>query len=339
MKRFRGSISGNIFKDGKMRRGTIRFHGHPEFSDSEGKDSDFRGTLIPGFINAHTHIGDSFINEIPAGDIPSIVGPGGFKQRMLATADEASVIAGMKWAMKTMASTGTYAFMDFRESGKRGIELLRKAAAGYPSPVILGRPVRGLLDLDDILIESEGIAPSAISDVGPDEIEAMSREAHAAGKIFGIHFSENVRENLDDLLRLKPDFVVHTIEATDDDLEILRTRNIPVAITPRSNIFYGKRPDYSRYVRAGLNLMIGTDNGMISSPDMFSEISFLYLYQRGINPVAPEAILSAATENPHNFLAAHGVSLTKHYIFYPEAFLTPYEIVTRGRYYRHRIIF
>ncbi len=337
MKSIAEKISGNIFTGGRMRKGTMTLGPRPEFSEKE-EHSDLRGTLIPAFINAHTHIGDSFISNVPAGDIPSIVGPGGFKQRMLDTADDASIISGMKWALNTMGSTGTYAFMDFRESGRRGVQLLRNAASGEPLPVILGRPVNGMLDLDEVIGMSDGIAPSAISDVDPYLLEAMSKYSHKAGKMFGIHFSENIRENLDDLMRARPDFIVHAIEASDDDLAVLRKHGIPVAVTPRSNIYYGKRPDYSRFFKSGMKIMIGTDNGMITPPDMFSEISFLFTYQRGINPVSPEAVISAATEIPFEFLSSHGVRFSMRYIFYPGVFLNPYDIVTRGRYFSYKII-
>ncbi|WP_075057285.1 amidohydrolase family protein [Thermogymnomonas acidicola] len=149
--------------------------------------------------------------------------------------------------------------------------------------IILGRPSSGGDEsLEHVISMCDGLALSAISDVDPALLDA-SRDAcrRMGGKLFAIHFNEDRREDLELLLSLEPDFIVHGIQCTKDEMKRLADAGIPVAITPRSNIFYGKRPDYSAFLDSGVTLMLGTDNAMVSEPDMFSEMDFLYRYQRG----------------------------------------------------------
>ncbi len=339
MKRFTGEISGNIFIDGAMRHGTLEILDEIRFSEETNKSAIKEGTLIPSFINAHTHIGDSFITNIPQGDIPEIVGPGGFKHRMLSSTEDSIIIEGMERSMRIMRETGTTAFMDFRESGLHGLELLERTLNYEVMPVALGRPDSRMADLGNIIDRSQGFAPSAISDEDFPRLMEMRQLSRAKKKLFGIHFSENSAENVDTLISLAPDFIVHSIASGDEDLDRIARANIPVVITPRSNIFYGKRPDYAKFLDHGIHLMLGTDNGMVSVPDMMQEMSFLYTYQRGIGPMSPEAIIRMSTESPYEFLVNHGIHPPKAYIFFPEVKLSPFEIVIRGGYFKHEIIF
>ena len=339
MKYFTGEISGNIFIDGAMKHGTLEIKDGVKFTEGERRNSGNVGTLIPSFINAHTHIGDSFITDVPAGDIPEIVGPGGFKYRMLSSATDDVIIGGMERSMRIMQETGTSAFMDFRESDIRGLELLERAAKHDVMPVPLGRPDSTTSDLGKIIDRCKGFAPSALNDDDFFQLMSMRHLSREKGKLFGIHFSENLPEDMDALIRLSPDFIVHSIACSDEDLDRIAGANIPVVITPRSNIFYGKRPDYSRFLHHGVKLMLGTDNGMVAVPDMFREMSFLYTYQRGIGIISPEKIIRMSTEVPYEFLGSHGIHPARAYIFFPEVKLSPYEIVTKGSYFRHEMIF
>src|SRR5207245_9323158 len=66
---------------------------------------------------------------------------------------------------------------------------------------------------------SDGIAVSSYIDWPRDAIEKLAADARRAKKIFAIHCSERVREEIDAVLDLKPAFLVHMIHATDADLE------------------------------------------------------------------------------------------------------------------------
>jgi cytosine/adenosine deaminase-related metal-dependent hydrolase len=331
-------ISGNIFVNSRFQRGTITFtDGIVEFSRRIANDG-LTGTVIPTLVNAHTHIGDFFIKEVPEGGIPAIVGPGGFKMKALQSVSDNIIVAAMRRAQKIMRKTGTSAFLDFRETGLHGLDLLEKSRIMGLKQIPLGRPSRDLLELQDILGRSFGLGYSSISDVDIEKLKSARTHARRNGKIFSIHYSENVHEDLSTLIDLKPDLLVHCLETSDSEIQMIKDMNIPVVITPRSNVFYGKRPDYSRFLRAGITVLLGTDNGMVVPPDMLQEMYFLYNYQRGLGYLDPGIIIDMATDRPRVFLEKHKIQVPRSYIFFQNEELTEFEIVTRSSYFRHRII-
>ena len=83
-------FTGNIYYNGRMRKGTLSVGEETKFTDSVANNGMY-GTLIPMPVNAHTHIGDSFIRDEPRGELPEIVGPGGFKHRQLENSSEVEV--------------------------------------------------------------------------------------------------------------------------------------------------------------------------------------------------------------------------------------------------------
>ncbi|MGC8546398.1 MAG: amidohydrolase family protein [Thermoplasmata archaeon] len=328
-------FKGNIFYDGKMVTGKFAVNRN-KFTD-ESMTPDIEGTLIPAPVNFHTHIGDSFIDEEPVGGVPEIVGPGGFKMRKIENADSLEMARAMKRSIEYMREQGTLAFLDFRESGIRGLNVV-PAFRGIKG-IFLTRPANKE-EIIYLLKKSSGFGVSSISDYEYDWLKLLSLEAKKHKKLFAIHFSENKRENLGLLLGLKPDFIVHSIEASQDDLSIISKNNIPIAITPRSNIFFGKKPDYSRMLKAGCRVMMGTDNVFITEPNIWQEAEFLYRYQRNLGYIKPEEILRMITDNPRKFAISKGINLGKEkYIVFENEFLTAYQIITRPGYYRRRILY
>ncbi|AAT43296.1 amidohydrolase family protein [Picrophilus oshimae] len=320
-------ISGNIYFKGSMIKGNFDTSSM-ELTEKTG----IKGTLIPMPVNTHTHIGDSFIMDEPAGTLPEIVGPGGLKHRALESADEYKVKEYMEKSERYMENTGTLAFFDFRENGINGINLLKNTRRKYIVPLIFGRPYKND-DPNDIIKISDGIGLSSVSDIDYDTALKISELAHKNKKIMALHFSENTREDINMVLGLKPDLLIHGIEASDDDLDKISGRNIYLSITPRSNIFYGKRPDYSKFLRHKIKLMLGTDNVFTSIPDIFMEMDFLYRYQRFNGYISPEDILRMVIDNPREFMLKKGIKIAEKYIFFRNELLNPYQIVTKRHYH------
>ncbi len=240
---------------------------------------DATGIVIPYFFNHHTHLGDSFIEHIPKLPLDRLVGPGGFKERALRSADDEIMIAGMKKSLNLMKRTFTSGFIDFREGGVKGLELIEKALQGHEIDAsILSRPVEWKEDeMEELLQRSDGFGISALSDHDFDDILMASEMAHRKGKLFAIHFSERIREDVGQLLELRPDMIVHAIEMEEEDFQAIADAKIPVVICPRSNAFFGKRPRVRELVEHSIDVRVGTDNGMIAKPDMIAEIRYLYL--------------------------------------------------------------
>ena len=259
-----------------------------------------RALILPAFVNAHSHIGDSAAYPAPKGSVKEIVGPpDGFKHRMLRSRTSAEKVDAMKQAVQVMRASGTALFADFREEGVEGLNALRSVESDdWPRALVLSRPSNLKATRDEItalLSSSDGLGLSAISDWNADDLSLMSREARKAGKLFAIHASEAVREDIDAILDLKPSFLVHMCRAADDDIVACRDANIPIVVCPNSNHFFGLDPHIPGLLRAGLSVALGTDNGMIVRPDILAELKAAYAISSAEAKVEPMEIVRLAT--------------------------------------------
>jgi cytosine/adenosine deaminase-related metal-dependent hydrolase len=267
--------------------------------------------VIPGFVNAHTHIGDSIAYPAPQGTVEELVGPpDGFKHRELRTRSLKEKSEAIRSASDLMARSGTTCFVDFREEGLEGIKLL-SASLGPRAPrcVVLGRPLDpGSADaeIDSLLGSCDGIGMSALKDHPLDLLAKLSAKAKSAGKLFSIHASETVREDIDDILSLKPDFVVHMVKATDDDIAACVDSGVPIVVCPRSYEFFGLDLNIPRLLRAGATVGLGTDNGMISRPVMLDELQTAYRTSVRKGGISPLQTVNLATLGGRKVLNANG---------------------------------
>ncbi|MDY6966464.1 MAG: amidohydrolase family protein, partial [Halobacteriota archaeon] len=122
-------------------------------------ESVAEGIIIPAFVNAHTHIGDSIEKDVPFMTLDELVGPGGLKHRILKETAYNDLVDSMRLAISDMISCGTALFADFRESGVMGVEALREAVSGSPIDVsIFGRQLKsGNSTLDELLLKADGL--------------------------------------------------------------------------------------------------------------------------------------------------------------------------------------
>ncbi len=90
--------------------------------------------LIPGLINAHTHIGDSIGKDIDVDSgLDERVHPiFGTKQRILRRSKPDHLKTFIRSSALTMIKNGITAFGDFREGGLEGINLLNEAISDLP---------------------------------------------------------------------------------------------------------------------------------------------------------------------------------------------------------------
>ena len=231
----------------------------------ETLDGEEDGVIVPLFRNCHTHLGDSLARkELPEKlSLSELVGPSGWKHKWLAENDlKSSIIHGLK----EVISSGTGLVMDFREGGEVGLQLFDDLE--YPGTVILlGRPE------ENELLPRENAGISSIMDVeNSKEIARLARERNG---LVGIHHSEGCRENIEPLIDLCPDFVVHMCHASDNDFEKIKDAGISVVVCPRSNAYFGNRAPLEKMISLGLDIGFGTDNGMLCSANMIDEIRFI----------------------------------------------------------------
>ncbi|MFT4923612.1 MAG: cytosine/adenosine deaminase-related metal-dependent hydrolase, partial [Haloarculaceae archaeon] len=98
--------------------------------------------ILPAFVNAHTHLGDSIAKEAGQGlSLEELVAPpDGLKHRLLAEASQDEIAAAIERSLSFMQAGGTGACIEFREGGLDGVRAIQDAKQGLDiEPVVLGR--------------------------------------------------------------------------------------------------------------------------------------------------------------------------------------------------------
>jgi len=297
------TIGGMLYAgNGTFYRGYIKIKNHEivEVNTGTSPYEDYTGVVLPKFINAHTHVGDAIVQEEPKGSLTELVAPpDGLKFKYFREKRMEEKIQAMKTFIKSMVPI-TALFVDFREEGVSGVQMLRSALEGASiSAIILGRPAENEKP-ESILTISDGIAMSAVSDWDFNYLKGLSENAKALGKMFAMHGSERIREPIRRIIALKPSFIVHMCKATESDIQICAKHKIPIVVCPRSNAMFGNFPDVQMMLKNEVMLMLGTDNAMLNTPSLFREMEFLYKC-RFKGYIQPEKILSMAIDTPWNF--------------------------------------
>ncbi|HDQ15521.1 MAG TPA: N-ethylammeline chlorohydrolase [Bacteroidetes bacterium] len=279
-------VSGEILTEDGFQKGYLGFQRNKIVEVGKGSCPEkpvAKGLIVPTFVNMHTHLGDSFIKykniELPRNIEKLVAPPNGLKYKLLKEASENELIEGIEKSIAFMLKSGTSTFCDFREGGLNGICHLKTAIDLWNiSSVILSRPEKLDYDkneIDLLLRNSDGIGLSSIFDWNYSEMMEIAKQTKRKNKIFAIHASERIRENIDSILDLKPDFLVHMVKASESDLICVKENNIPVVLCPRSNAFFGLKPNIDLMEKIGVNILLGTDNAMLSNPSILDEIRYL----------------------------------------------------------------
>ncbi|MFO7618452.1 MAG: amidohydrolase family protein [Thermoplasmata archaeon] len=273
------SASGIVYKDGKFIEGSARASkGKIVINECQDAQAEVKGWILPKTVNCHTHIGDGFISRPEKCTVEELVAPpDGLKHRMLRTVSEKQQVSCMRESISTMAGTGTSHFIDFRESGLEGIRRLLMASLGSGViPIILGRPESSdANEISAILSVADGMGVSAISDSDYEGLLGLSEHASATEKIFCLHASEVNREDIDKIIALRPNMLVHMVEATEGDLRTCSSAGIPIIICPSSNAYFGFKPPLRVMLDAGVTVCLGSDNAMLAQPDILNEVRVL----------------------------------------------------------------
>src|SRR5208282_2940130 len=200
-----------------------------------------RGIVVPAPVNAHTHLGDSVsVREPPPGPVSRLIQPPhGYKFQLLANATRGAKVRAIRAALHRMEQDGVAAVVDFREEGRPGVELLREAARGSSVRVLaLGRPLArpvARTELARLLSVADGAGLSSARDETEETRRTVARACSAAGKKFGLHASESVREKPERCLDPRPGLLIQLAKATVDVFATVRDERVSVAVCPRSN--------------------------------------------------------------------------------------------------------
>lgn len=294
-------VSGQIWSPHGFWEGHIGFQDGVVVEVGKGRAprSTAEGIILPTFVNAHTHIIDYVVPVDLGLSLAEVVAPpSGLKYRVLASTPAERQREAASFLSEMMLQKGISAFSDFREGSMEGVRVLRSANGA--KPFVMAKPRAPRFDREEItslLKVADGIGPSAISDWDYEELRELSNLVHAKGRTFALHCSERVREDLDKVLDLKPSYLIHMCQATDGDLEVCANLGIPIVVCPRSNMFFGMATPLARMMRSGVTLALGTDNAMISLPDLFMEMEFAgrLLRLQGVSRL--DCVLSMAASN------------------------------------------
>ena len=291
-----------------------------EYVDCEGL------LIIPGFVNCHTHIGDSVGKDITLNSsVDKRIHPVfGAKSKILKKTKTEILGSYMEYSCNSMLQKGITTFVDFREGGIEGVVLLKNILKKLPiRSIVLGRleyyqnhneirkniplPELKLMELKELLKKCDGLGISGANENSTAVLNCYSKTP----KIRAIHSSETKQSVLASkkmtgksetirALNLKPHFLVHMTHATIGDLHAVSKRTRGIVICPRANASLAEGiPDFELMQKAGCTVALGTDNIMINSPDMFREMDYLWKVTMGIKKqrINPKEILKMATVN------------------------------------------
>jgi cytosine/adenosine deaminase-related metal-dependent hydrolase len=346
-----------------IKAGAGRYSNHTDIEKRKEIDRNNRrinaeGFLVtPGFINAHTHIGDSIGKDVGvASGLDTRVHPiFGIKRSILKNSTPESLTSFMRNSAISMMKKGITAFADFREGGEYGIQLLRYATSDLPIKcVILGRieyyfepkkmkvkttsrrtgcvvqkkgnltksfslTSQQLQNARQVLLSSDGLGLSGANENSDESlkqyhslVEKRINRKTLKKPLLSIHAAESkeTRElsrlntgktEVERIMQyLKPDFIVHMTNATEEDFRLILNNKCGIVICPRANGVIGVGiPKVGKMLKSGCTVAIGTDNVMLNSPDMLREMDYIWKVSRATEEdlISPRKILKLATVN------------------------------------------
>ena len=270
--------------------------------------------LMPGLVNAHTHLGDSLfrslVEELP---LEAWLERLWISEREFVSRE--SVELGARLSLAEMIRGGTTCTLDmfwfpeaaadaaigagfrlvtgpifFDFDGPDGVAVERRVATGE----------RWLERYAEEPLITPCVQPHNALTVSPDGFRAARDLADRAGALFHTHCSETAAEvrqtierfgptpvaHLDELGILDgPTVLAHCVHLTDDDIARLRRAGAAVLHNPLSNLKLGSGvAPVARLLEEDVPVALGTDGPVSSNDlDMWTAMRFAGLLQRGVH--------------------------------------------------------
>ena len=255
--------------------------------------------IIPGLINSHIHIADNFAKELGFNrDLTEIVAPpNGLKHILLESAPKEIQFKGIKLGALEMLSNGITCFIDFRERGVEGVNLLRQALNDSPIKfLIFGRFLKEN-EVETVFKLADGIGLASYNNLTNEMKEKLRNYKKKYKKPIACHFAEVDRdENLlralfkDDLV----DIIIHGTQFINEDLERLKKQKKSLVLCPRCNGYFGVGfPPIINVIKQKIPFSLGTDNLMANNTDLFEEMRYLYNISRVLSKNESELLIES----------------------------------------------
>lgn len=96
--------------------------------------------------------------------------------------------------------------------------------------------------------------------------------------------------------------IIHATVANQVEITLLSTHRINLVLNPRANANLGlPLPPIAKLIESNANLLLGTDNGLLNSPNLLAELDFTYKVAKSqfgdaVHP-DPREILKMVTSN------------------------------------------
>lgn len=308
----------------------------------------FGKLVMPGLINAHTHaymsLFRNFADDLDFFDWLDKVDA--VEQKMT---EEDCYWATMLSAAE-MIRSGTTCFVDMTiKSAKPGFtEGPPAAIAGAVNDsgirAVISRGLAGVADSEESLMKfgqataeieafknheriSFIFGPHAPYSCMADYLQKLTNAAKERGTGLTIHLSESDGEMetiakehgttpiqyVDSLGVFDvPVIAAHCVNATDEDIKIMKEKNVSVAINPKSNMKLGNGfAPVDKFLEAGLNICLGTDGcGSNNCQNMFAEMNVAALVYKGATKNTrcfnAAQVIKAATEGGAKAIGMEG---------------------------------
>jgi cytosine/adenosine deaminase-related metal-dependent hydrolase len=269
--------------------------------------------IVPGFINAHIHLGDAFLKDHTYGcSLEEAVGPQGIKHSKLNLSTSEVKIDSLRNSLEMLVQNGYTSFVDFREGGTEGITLLKNVLKEFSiRGIVLGRRSEGET-FEEISESCDGLGIRDVFILNQDDYLVLSQlKTKNPSMLIGIHVSESDEVTKESVSKYGKrdipivlesdvfDFVVHANYAEDEELKLLEQKNIGIICCPISSLYYGlKFPPLEQIQRKGILLGLGTDNVLSNNPDPFRLMAFtLYNAKANEQEISPKEVLKSLTVN------------------------------------------
>ena len=233
--------------------------------------------LLPGLINSHVHIGDSMGKDISANsDLNQRIHPQyGIKKTILERTPSSQLMQMIRNAAMSMLHKGITTFVDFREGGLEGINLINNAVENIPIKKIIFGRIDFNANYEDtnttpgFLKNGKDIRPKSKTLGNPNLIEENDIINQGSKIIencdgFGI---SGANENTDEMLRLY-NKIITRYEQEQEQTELKSHRKDPIVAIHAAEAETAVMESVIKYKKTEIERTVNTLN-----PDIYIHVT------------------------------------------------------------------